>query len=267
MYDLGILIPAIRTYRWEPLYESLKIACKDNSFQVVFVSPFDLPSFFDDIENVKLIKEYGSVSRAIQKGMLEVDSNLVFSTVDDCIFMEDSLDCGIEQYKDECGYKDVMNMRYSENGDIQPKEYYAAWYNDTLRLPGISEDWQVAPQFIMNRNYFIELGGFDCRWEYSNEPQNDLMFRLQKDGGTIKHSDVYACVADWYQGEAGDHETIHMAQILHDYPILREIYMQKNDRIHIDYDNWKNTPEVWERRFHEKYETYEEMVEKRGYII
>lgn len=267
MFDLSILIPAIRTHNWNKLYDSAKAACKNHSFQIVFIGPFDPPEELVDDPNIKYIKEYGSVSRAVQRGMLELDSDLVFLTVDDCVFAEDSIDICLRQYNEECEYQDVLNMRYSEYNTVQNPNYYVAWNHTNLQLNGISKEWQIAPQFIMNKNHFIDLGGFDCRFEYINEPVHDFMFRLQKGDGKIVVSKVHCCIATWYPLCTGDHAPIHHAQIDHDYPIFVGMYSNFTSRYKIDYDNWKDSPEVWTRRFPEKYDSYKELATKQGYEL
>jgi len=266
-YDISILIPAIRTNRWTTLYDSIQLACKNYKWQLVLVSPFELPENLRQHKNIKLVQDYGSVSRAVQIGMSCLDSDTVFVTVDDCTFAEDSIDTSLEQYKKECSKKDVLAIRYSEGGQISNKDYYVAGYHDALKLPNINPDWKIAPQFIMDKNYFIELGGFDCRYEYMNEPVHDFMFRLQTLKNKVIISNVYCCIASHYPGLEGDHAPIHNAQSLHDYPLFRHIYANNLNTIHIDYNNWQNSPNIWERRFPEKYSSYEELVKKQGYQI
>jgi hypothetical protein len=267
MYDISILVPAIRTTRWHALYKSIEASCNKYKWQLVLVTPFDLPQELQGYDNIKVIKECGQVSRAVQRGMLELDSELVFLTVDDCTLMENSLDSCIDEYQSKCTYDDVLNVRYSENGDIQPESYYSARILAGT-LGGVNKDWQLAPQFIMHKEKFIALGGFDCQFEYINEPVHDFMFRLQKSGGKIYHSMTHCCIASWYESTTGDHAPIHWAQVAHDWPIFAQMYRVPNDRLIIDYDNWKNTPEIWERRFSQGIPNdYTELVKQEGYII
>jgi hypothetical protein len=231
------------------------------------VSPFDLPEGMSNIDNIKLVKDCGQVSRCVQRGMLEIDSDLVFLTVDDCVFLEDSIDVSINDYRKLCSREDILNMRYSEGGNILSSEYYASGKAFSF-LSGINYSWYVAPQFIMNKNEFVRLGGFDCQFEYINECVHDLSYRIQYGGGKIIHSSTYSCVATWYEGSSGDHKTIFEAQTYHDWPIFVEMYKQPNNRYIIDYDNWKNTPEVWNRRFTKGVPvSYSQLVEQEGYVI
>ena len=267
-YDIGILIPAIRTNRWVDLYNSIALSCKNHTWQLVLVSPFALPKELSHHTNIKIISEFGQVSRAVQRGMLEVDSDLVFLTVDDCVMLEDAIDKCILQYKAQCSQNDVLNMRYSEGGDIWNIAQYTAGFHGALRIHGVDPKWQIAPQFLMDKNYFVSIGGFDCRYEYINEPVHDFMFRVQLLGGSIIHSDTHCCIATHYPETTKDHAPIHHAQLGHDYPIFIERYRNGQIDLIIDYDNWKNTPAIWNRRFNNGVShSYEELIQKEGYNI
>jgi hypothetical protein len=251
------------------LYDSAKLACKQHTWELVLVSPFDLPEDMIGLPNVSIFKDFGQVSRCVQRGMLEVQAPLVFLTVDDCVFLEDSIDKCLDDYKELCSDDDILNMRYSEGGDIQPPEYYAA--GKTLGfLAGIEPHWYVAPQFIISVAKFIDMGGFDCQFEYINECVHDFSYRVQRGGGHVYHSSTHACVATWYEGSTGDHKTIFEAQTYHDWPIFVQMYRQPNDRYKIPYENWRHAPAIWARRFTKGVNlptSYGELVEQEGYII
>jgi hypothetical protein len=68
--DVSILIPAIRVNNWERMYQTILDACKEHTFELVLVSPFDLPESLKSKTNIKLIKDYGSPTRAAQIGLL-----------------------------------------------------------------------------------------------------------------------------------------------------------------------------------------------------
>ena len=110
MYDVSILMPAIRTHNWLMLYGSLVNSCKKHSFELVLVSPFDLPDNMKQFDNVKLIKDFGHPTRAAQIGIQHCEGRLMYHCVDDAIFLPDSIDKAIEQYDQVCGRKDVIYM-------------------------------------------------------------------------------------------------------------------------------------------------------------
>jgi hypothetical protein len=271
-YDLSIFIPAFRTPRWAELYESAKKACKRYSWEVVFIGPFEPPEELKDKENVLFIKDYGTVTRCAQKGMLHIRSDLFFLTVDDCVFAEDSIDLALDEYHEKCTRKDVICMLYGEGGNKMDTSYWTAKKWHDFKLPGISQEWRLANQCIMDKNYFIELGGLDCvNFEYIDKPIHDFMFRLQKTGGKIFFAPEHSCIATWYPEKSGDHAPIHHAQLDHDTPIFNKIYSYEklySKRIKIEYDNWKDSPEVWERRFSKGIpESYEQLCKQEGYEI
>ena len=41
--DITFLIPGIRTNRWKALYDSLHLACKNYKWELLLISPFELP--------------------------------------------------------------------------------------------------------------------------------------------------------------------------------------------------------------------------------
>jgi hypothetical protein len=271
-YDISIFIPGFRTPLWPKVYESAKKACKKYNWEMVFIGPFEPPEELRNKENVLFVKDYGTVTRCAQKGMLEIRSDLFFLTVDDCTFAEDSIDLAMDVYKEKCGYKDVICMIYGEGGNKMETKYWEVKTWPDFRLPGVDQSWKIANQCIMNKDYFIELGGLDCiNYEYIDKPIHDFMFRLQKDGGEIFFAPKHACIASWYVEETGDHKPIHRAQNDRDIPYFNMVYTQPNmyrNRIKIDYNNWKLSPKVWKRRFTKGVPgSYKELCTQEGYKV
>ena len=270
MYDISLLIPAIRTPNWKTLYDSVFLACKKYKWQIIFVSPFDLPEELRDKENIKLIKSLGSVTRCVQIGVPKCDSDLFFLTVDDCTFAEDSLDAALDKFKEKCSFTDAMAMMYGEGGNLMdPKYWSVSSIGNLCHLPGIDNTWKIANQCIMHKEYFIELGGLDCRFEYLDKPIHDFMFRLQRAGGKIEVAPKHCCIASWFETTSGDHAPIHHAQIDHDTPLFNAMYCDPNtyqERIKIDFKNYLEYDKIWKRRFSKGIPTsYHEMCETEGY--
>jgi hypothetical protein len=265
-YDISFFFPAIRTPRWYEMYKSLERSCKKYKWEMVLCGPFELPPTLQGIENVKHVKERGNVSRAVQVGILETRSKLVFMGVDDSVFEENAMDKSIDAYLEKATRKDMMQCIYVEGGQSQPDSYWTVAHHTTYQLGGIDQSWKICNQPIMHRDYFIELGGFDCRWEYQDGAFHDFVFRAQRNGSKIYLSPCKVSEASWWPDHQGDHGAIHDAMVLHDLAIFREIWGKDNDRLKIDYDNWKDTPEVWERRFPTKvYNSYEELWQGENY--
>ena len=269
-YDLTIFIPGFRAPNWPNVYKSAEKACKRYNWEMVFIGPFEPPDELKDKENVLFIRDYGTVTRCAQKGMLEIRSDLFFLTVDDCVFSEDSIDLAMDLYKEECGYKDVVAMIYGEGGNLMETKYWEVKTHHDFSLPGINQEWKIANQCLMNKNYFIELGGLDCtNFEYIDKPIHDFMFRLQKDGGKIIFSPAHVCIATWFPGETGDHSPVHHAMVGNDTPYFNMLYSLPQyfeGRLKLSYDNWKTSPKVWKRRFSKGLpKTYEELCDQEGY--
>ena len=264
--DITFLIPAIRTNRWEELYYSLHSSCKNYKWKLILVSPFDLPEHLQNKKDVKLIKDRGCVSRCVQMGVPHIDSELFYIGMDDTVYIEDAFDTAIKNYKEIADKTTIMQCTYTEGGHAQPNNYWSAAFHNAFKLAGVDQEWKLATQPIINKEYFVELGGFDCRWEYMDKPMHDFMFRAQRNGTEIIYSPDTVGITDWWPDHQGDHGPVHDAEVLHDFPIFNEIWSKPNERIKINYDNWKETPDIWERRFpNEVYDTYEELWNKEGY--
>lgn len=277
-YDLTILIPAFRTPLWETLYNSISQACKNYKWELLLVSPFDLPAELADKENISLLKDYGNVVRCVQLGVLAAKGELFFLTVDDCIFAKDSIDKAMEKYKEACTPKDAIAMLYSEGGNALPQEYWTVQgppgrpdIAAPLQLPGIDKSWKIANQCLMSKERFIELGGLDVlNFEYLDKPIHDFMFRLQRDGGEIHFSPTHVCIASHLPFLSGDHGPVHHAYN-DDIPYFNAIYSVPSayqNRIKLDFDSWKKSAPIWKRRFPGKRpKSYEELCEQQGYNL
>jgi len=269
-YDLSIFIPGFRTPLWPTVYKSAQRACKRYNWEMVFIGPWEPPKELQDKDNVLFFKDAGTVTRCAQKGMLGIRSDLFFLTVDDCEFAEDSIDLAMDEYKVKCGYKDVICMLYGEGGNLMESTYWECATHGDLQRPGIDPTWKIANQCLMNKNYFMDIGGLDCvNFEYIDKPIHDFMFRLQKDGGKIYFSPTHACIATWSPGEEGDHAPVHHAMFDNDIPIFDEIYSKPEiyqNRLRLSYNNWMDSPEVWKRRFPNGVpESYEGLCKQQGY--
>jgi len=250
-YDLSVLIAGIRTHNWEELYASLKRACTRYTFELVIAGPFEPPESLKNEDNFKFIRDYGRPSRCAQRALLACEGRLLYNTVDDCDFLKISLDLALDLYTEKCTRKDIVNGRYFEGGDQMPLVYWTAHHHPTLRLPKIHPSWSIALQPIVEVDYAKELGGWDCRYEYANAGQHDFVFRIQMDGGRSYNSPTEICNSDHMPMYTGDHEPIERLWEENDWPLLKQMYGEDApDRsIKIDIDNWKQTPEIWLRRF------------------
>ena len=167
---------------------------------------------------------------------------------DDGVFIEDSLDKCVS-IMDEGTNKDAVIIRYREGGNSPPDDYFRAHHHEDLRLPGVPESYKIAPVGMYNTSMFIELGGWDCRFEHLNMCCHDLAFRFQNMGGNfhISPTDVLDCTWDVHCEEW---QPVGEAYRENDSILWKEMYSQdQSKRVNIDYNNWIQAPAIWRRRF------------------
>src|SRR3990167_2226984 len=161
-YDISILIPGIRTVNWLDVLETLSRSCIRHTYEVIFVGPFDPPASISR-EKIKFIKTYRCPSAALQIGAQACEGGLICHSVDDAKFVPEAIDKTIDLYKRMCGYRDVVNLRYTEDvnysGKTLPLEFWTVHYHKILRLSGIPKNYKTSLKFLMNTAYFLELGG------------------------------------------------------------------------------------------------------------
>ncbi len=280
--DLSILVPSIRTKHWKRLYDSIALSCTKYTWEVVFVGPFKDDDFLKShLINVRHVHSFSSVPVCMQKATLECKGDFIFHTVDDGVVFPNVLDEILDLYyshfkekmkSDSIYDTPIINMRYREGsqfcGATKPLSYWSPRsYPEEYGLAGINQDWQLCLQPLMLKKTFIKLGGFDCRWEYSNHCHHDFMFRFQSMGGEVLHSPVDVTTADHYVNSTGDHEPIQSAQEGPDTVKFREVWGVKSNRGYIDYDNYVVYDKPWTRRFDRPYGSYEEMCSERKYKV
>lgn len=248
-------MPSIRTHQLEKWYETLSLACKKYSFQVVICGPFDLPESLAKRENVKFIKSYAHPTKCAQIAALECDGELIHHNVDDTHFYEDSIDKNIEFWDKSCFPRDVISMRYIEGQNHATTETFPMnyWKAGTYYpVPHIHPLWNINCHFMMPRDLFLEYGGFDCKYEYLTYACQDLLFRMQRDGVRVYDSLCDVSNADWYPGAMKDHGPIVVAQLQYDEPRFRNDWLYSplgNPLVKIDVNNHKIYAENWQRRF------------------
>ena len=257
MIDVSVLMPAIRVHNWERMYKSIEGSCQKYSFELILVSPFDLPESMANLPNVKLIKDFGHPTRAAQIGLLQCEGRLVYHCVDDALFYESAIDNAVAFTDESLGEKDVVNMRYREGanfsgGELPAAFWWAHYHKDLAMLPGVHREWKISGHPLMKTNYLKSLGGWDCSFEYINHALHDLMFRIQTDGGRLHDSSTSATTCDHYGNRTVDHAAIHDAQTTVDKPRFDKMYSSPgvtHQRIKIPLNNWERTPDCWQRRF------------------
>lgn len=253
---ISICVPSIRPEKWLGLYQSICRSIGSFSFEIIFVGPCEPPSEVSNLSNLKFISDYGNPTRCTQIGAIHSLGRLFTWVSDDGLYLDHTLSDCITQFlqQDE---KDEMSIMYGEGNGFHlkpyfgnhPPAYWNAWYHD-MKNTSIPSHYKLAMLGLLHLNYFIELGGFDCRYEHINFSTHDLAFRIQNNGGNINLSPCHAIAFDCPpENERLDYKAVRDAYILNDFPIFKRENMNKFDhgRVYIDFDNWKSAPDRWRR--------------------
>jgi hypothetical protein len=269
--NLSIILPSLRPQNLIRFYNSAALACKCYKWELVVIGPFDPPVLLLQQENVKFIKSYASVTVCLQKATLEATGDLICNQVDDGVLNVESLDYTIDQYYGQCKYEDLINCRYQEgvsfSGKLTPPEFWEVKHLKEFHLPAINRTYATSVQPLLNREWFLELGGYDCRFGYSNHAHHDFCFRLQNAGGKVYHSKVGLCNADHFPLTTKDHREIHNTQLDHDEPLFNQIWSEvtPTPRSFIKYDQYIQYDKPWSRFAKQQYHSYQEMCVGEGY--
>jgi len=259
--DLSICLPAIRPGYWVRLYNSFVEACTKYSFELVFISPYDLPDLLKDKPNIKHLKSYATSVRSAMEGSLICEGRLIAVPADDGHAFPGSLDASIE-LMDKSSDQDAIVLRYRESNDMKgppmPLNYWTVQGHRHLLRLGIPPNYKFFMQPLMSMEYFKAIGGWDCRFEHLAYAAHDLSYRIQRDGGNLHLSPLEVMNCSWTGGkkkksQRDDHAPIRESMIQHDEPLFNSIYSKKtgsgDGRTKINFDNWKQAPEVWHRRW------------------
>jgi hypothetical protein len=258
MYDISVCLAAIRKDNWVRLYNSIKESVEDYTFELIFCGPHaELPVELQELDNVLCIQDYGSPTRAQQISMQNARGKYITWTADDGWFLPGGLAKCISRLEEITDEKKCIVTQYNEGGSDglgdPNRGMYCMNSHDPVRSPFYPNSFLIFNSVVLPTKYFIDLGGFDCRFEVCPMAFVDFGARAQLDG--IKpelFGVIFECTQ--FPGTTGDHAPIHYAQLEHDQPLYSEVWRSSRclERIKIDYNNWKQTPEVWNRRFKEK---------------
>ena len=262
MYDFSVFLAAIRPQNWMALYDSLKVSTQ-REFELIFVGPYGLPEEMKDLPNVKHIEDWGCPTRCYQIGLLACTAPYVLFVADDGLFVNNgAIDTAFRVLDSDPiqavtpHKKNVISFRYHEGSkrtDRGPssKNYWYMRKQKVLKdMPYIPKNCLMLMCALIDREYMLELGGWDCRFNHVGLGCPDLAVRMQIDGANVMLGEFFMEFGHLH-GPVGDHSPIHYSHSENDEPLFKSIWTQPNcmNRIKIDVNNWKNVPEVWERRF------------------
>ena len=256
MLEFSVFLAGIRPQNWQALYDSIK-ACTKREFELIFVGPYDLPDSLKNTPNVKFIQDWGCPSRCYQIGLLACSAPYVLFVADDGVFLNNgAVDNAFKTLESlPKSNKNIISLKYYEgvittDSYIAKPEYWKMGDHKFFRKLGIPRHFFLVMTALVSREYMIEIGGWDCRFDHLGLGAQDLGIRMQKDGANVIMGDYFIHVTFSPKHE-GDHAPIHDSHYDHEIPLFRSIYSHPSCsvRIKIDANNWIYSPPVWVRRF------------------
>lgn len=249
---LSCILPGIRPGNWKRIYESLYETTKEE-FELIIISPYELPHSLRDKKNIKLIKDWGSPARCQQIGLLACSGEWIVWGADDGYFLPDALDVAFDSLKDK-DEKTVVIGKYHEGNaspDMNTIKYYYIYTHDASRCSYVPTDCLMLMVGLVSRKEIMDIGGFDCYFEALPMAFNDLSIRLYNNKCKFIFQEKVMFKCGHFPGTQGDHAPIHVAQTYSDLPKFKVIYSRQSSkqRVNIPLDNWKQAPEKWERRW------------------
>ena len=253
--QISLIIPSIRPSMYQGVYDSF-LQCWHGTFEIIFVCPHkSIPMNVTSRGDVRFIEDYGCPSRALQIGAINAKSDLLSFATDDCIFDSDTMNKAYRTYQKRNDYKTFITLPYTESDSwskwMLTPFYYLAWFHAGVR------HWNIPPTTVLymygliSKKLFIELGGFDTKYESMALTYVDLSIRMKLYGchGIIGKERI--CHCKWQDKENSDHSPVHHACVDHDIPLLKGIYFDRKFKpvIKIPVDNWQQVAARWPRRF------------------
>jgi len=254
--DLSIIVPGIRPYNWQRLYESV-LNSTNKTWEMIFVGPYSPPDYFNDLNNILYIEDWGSPIRAQQIGLTHCKGEWISWMADDGVFLPNGLTLCFEQIsliKDK--YKEIIMCKYHEGDKYNPEmldnKYYTMGYHPATSSRYMPPHYFILMEGIIYRDLLLDMGGWDCQFEACPMSYADLGFRLQNSGVRFHIPNDFIVSVGHMPGVSGDHGPIYYAQTFHDEPLYHSIFDNQTclQRNKIDINNWINTPNKWTRRFH-----------------
>ncbi len=257
---LSIFLAGIRTDRWLSLYQSIPLATSlpKEEYELVIVSPYDAPPELASIPNVRVVKDWGHMLRCYQLGVWHSKGEYVAWVADDGLFVPglhlDKAFADMPQHK-----KGVASLKYFEGprqGRNMKQEADIWWIMKRHKTLGkcrhVNGNYFMIMLGLLRRDYMIEIGGWDCRFQGGGGGSPDLAVRLQNDGAEVIVSENIMDVGHM-PGGSGDHGPVVNALVQNDQPLFQHIYNSSEGvgRTKIDFHNWKQAENVWSRRFPE----------------
>jgi len=252
---LSIILPGIRVHNWEKFYNSI-LSSFNGKFELVIVSPYELPDSFKKYDNIKHIIDFGCPSRCQQIALANCEGEFITWGADDGWFLENGLTEAVDFWEQNAtSVKDIVTCKYTEGTEYSPDMledfYYKINHASGLRSTFVPDNYWIINVGILKTEYAKQIGGWDSQFEVTTISHMDFAVRPQRDGSKyfMLTKPIFAC--GHMPGTVGDHAPVHYAHIEHDEPLFRRLYNGSKSmyRKEIDLNNWKNSPDIWTRRF------------------
>lgn len=268
---LSIFISGYRPENWLSICETVSQATTIQDYELIFVGPNEPSKELLDRSNFRFIQDWGCPTRCYQLGILHSLGEYVVWGADDGTFSPTlSIDKAFDSVPKH--HKGVVSFKYHEELCTDSPHYRKLSAKKKARLKRGSDQFLASDvhwcmngheilrsiKFIpnhyfllmiglMKRDYLMEIGGWDCQYEQPGIGCHDLAIRLQNDGAEVILGEKMMDLSN----STSEHAPIDLAHIQNDLPLLQSMYNHpaSEGKTKIDFDNWKQSPEVWNRRF------------------
>lgn len=235
---LSIIIPSIRTNKHLDVMKSISRSCTKYEYEIIFIGPFYNGRNAD--YNASFISDYASPNICQHKAISHCTGDIVHVFSDDCTFEDGSIDKCLDAI--DC---DAVVANYDEGGNQAVQNFSL---NHCYAKTCTPDSFVIFNTAFMRKDKLLELGGFDCNFETLCVAQADLAARWQFSGFSVKVVDIRLSSCGHMPGTSGDHAPMHYAQLNNDIPRYQMKYLSQPNLV-VDFDNFKNHPSVWTRRF------------------
>jgi hypothetical protein len=253
---LSILMPAIRPERWDGLFRSIIESIESSSdFELILVSPKELPDSLANFANIKYITDFGSPTRCFNIALENAEGTYVTWGADDGAYVPGKLRKVINNLINSKDYKKIIALSQMEDTHVYNKDFCRINSHHQLTSPHIGDSFVLFPTAVMHTDFMRDVGGLDCRFQGHAMAHIDFAIRAQTLGAKVEFEPDICLKLTHMMGPSGDHGPIHWSQLQEDEPLFKATYSVDNtDRINKlanrkNVSNWKEQEEVWHWRF------------------
>ncbi|MEK6883276.1 MAG: hypothetical protein AABY22_26855, partial [Nanoarchaeota archaeon] len=217
--------------------------------------PYPLPNELLNVPVIKYISSFRSPNACQQIGACYAEGEFIHAACDDALYVNSGLDLCLDLLRRT--NKEVITAKYIESidGRVQSNEYFTLNHHNATKTLISKDDWKMFNVSFIKKCQFEKIGGFDCNFRTTCMGHNDLSLRFQYNNGRADLIDVPILICATEPGTSGSHAPTHYSQTLYDEPLYKRKWNSGIlPLIKIDMNNWKNTPNIYSRRFCEEKE-------------